>query len=351
MADVEYTGQIVREAPEIEAYKLGLLEQAKTLTGQSLTLPAVQAAGLSNLQQQAASLGQQGIGAYVPYIQGGAQAIGGAQAGTQAAMQGLTGVNVPQAFAPGIAGITTAGGMQYNPATAAQAYMNPYQQQVTQNALAEMQRQANIQQNQAAAQAVGAGAFGGTREGVQRAEMARGLQDIMSQRILQDYAQNYQQAQQAATQAFQEQAQRQLAAGQALGTLGGQQAQLGIQQGQALGTLSQGLGSLGVQQAALGQAASQLGTQDIQTLSTLGAVEQQAAQNQLDAARMTAQQQALSPYQRLAYLSDIYKGAPSTQMSLTSQSTPSASPLQTALGLGVGALSAYGGASKAGLFG
>jgi hypothetical protein len=340
MADVTYTGQIVREAPEIEAYKLGLLEEAKKLTGQTLTLPAIQAAGLSGLQQQASSLGQQGIGAYVPYIQSGSQAITGASAAQQAALSGL-----PGAMAPGQALIGTGATATYNPATAAQAYMNPYQQQVTQNALAEMQRQAAIQQNQAAAQAVGAGAFGGTREGVQRAEMARGLQDVMSQRILQDYSQNYLQAQQAATQAFQEQAQRQMQGGQSLGTLG-------LQGQQLAGTLAQGLGSLGVQQAALGQAASQLGAQDVQTLSNLGAIEQQAAQTQLDAARATALQQAMSPYQRLAYLSDIYKGAPSSSMTMTSQSAPSASPLQTALGLGVGALSAAAGIKQSGgLFG
>lgn len=339
MADVTYTGQIVREAPEIEAYKLGLLASAKKQAETTMNLPAVQAAGLSTLQQKAASLGQQGIGAYVPYITGGAGAVSGAQTAQQAAISGL-----PGALSPAQAQITAASAAQYNPATAAQAYMNPYQQQVTQKALAEMQRQAAIQQQQAAAQAVAAGAFGGGREGVQRAEMARGLQDIMSQRILQDYSQNYLQAQQAATQAFQEQAARQMQGGQALGTLG-------LQGQQLAGTLAQGLGSLGVQQAALGQAASQLGAQDVQTLSTLGAIEQQAAQAQLDAARQTALQQEMSPYQQLAFLSDIYKGAPSTQMALTSQSAPSASPLQTALGLGIGGLSAAAGAQKVGLFG
>ena len=125
MADVTYTGQIVREAPEIEAYKLGLLEEAKKLTGQTLTLPAIQAAGLSNLQQQAASLGQQGIGAYVPYIQSGSQAITGASAAQQAALSGL-----PGAMAPGQALIGTGATATYNPATAAQAYMNPYTQEV-----------------------------------------------------------------------------------------------------------------------------------------------------------------------------------------------------------------------------
>ena len=42
-----------------------------------------------------------------------------------------------------------------------QQFMDPYQQQVTQQALAEIDRQANIARNTAAAQAVGAGAFDG----------------------------------------------------------------------------------------------------------------------------------------------------------------------------------------------
>jgi hypothetical protein len=52
----------------------------------------------------------------------------------------------------------------------------------------------------------------------------------------------------------------------------------------------------------------------------------------------------------LSFLSDIYKGAPGTQIALTAQTAPQASPLQQAVGLGVGALSAATGAKKAGLF-
>jgi hypothetical protein len=125
----------------------------------------------------------------------------------------------------------------YDPNQAA-SYMNPYQQQVTQNALGEMRRQADIAQQGQAAQAVGAGAFGGTREGVQRAETERGIQDLMQQRIMQDYANNYAQAQQAAMQGFESQQGRQLAGGQALGQAGMQFANLG-----------QGIGGLTAQQA------------------------------------------------------------------------------------------------------
>ena len=76
-----------------------------------------------------------------------------------------------------------------------------------------MQRQADMQRQGNAAQAVSAGAFGGTREGVQRAEFDRGVQDLMQQKIMQDYANNYQQSQAASMQGFEQQQGRQLAAG------------------------------------------------------------------------------------------------------------------------------------------
>jgi hypothetical protein len=471
MAEVSYTGQIIREAPEIEAYKLGLLKSARDLSQQQLSIPAYQAAELSNLQKDALKQGEAGIGSFAPFLQTGSEAIGQGMQLAQAGAQGAAGVNVApeyqQAFgmlgagavptaalgqyagaagagmpsvATGMGTVGRATGMipsaadlmgsqamlqqaaqatggataGYNPA-AAQAFMNPYQQAVTQQALGEMRRQADIARQGQAAQAVRAGAFGGTREGVQRAEFERGVQDIMGQRIMQDYAQNYGQAQQAAQQSFEAQQQRQLAGagqiagiggalgqqqlsqaqlgqagagllgqlggqqaqmgllpaqisqtqagiaaqqaglygqlGQGLGSLAGQYGQLGLQQAQTLGQLGQGLSGMGVQQAALGQAAQELGQKDVQMLANLGTMQQQAEQNRLEALRATGLQKAMTPYQQLSFLSDIYKGAPGTQMSLTSTSAPSTSPLLQAVGLGISGLAAATGAQKAGLFG
>ena len=62
------TEQIVREAPEIEARKLGLLDTAKSLADKPLTLPEQQIAGLTPEQLQAIQLGQQGIGGYQPFL-------------------------------------------------------------------------------------------------------------------------------------------------------------------------------------------------------------------------------------------------------------------------------------------
>lgn len=248
--------------------------------------------------------------------------------------------------------------------TPAEAFMNPYQQAVTQQGLQEMRRQADIARQGQAAQAVGAGAFGGTREGVQRAEFERNVQDQMQQRIMQDYAQNYQQAQQAAMQGFEAQQGRQLASSQALGNAAMQFGQLGqgigaltaqqaatdLNKAQVLGGLGTQMGSLGTQMGAMGEATQQLNAADVGMLGNVGLLERQNEQAQLDAIRQTKMQEVMDPYQRLGFVSDIYRGAPSTQMSMAAQTGPSTSPLQTAVGLGIGALSAGAAAKTAGIF-
>lgn len=374
---VETTEQIIREAPNIEAYKLGLLEAARQQIGKPMALPAYQVAGMTPEQVTAAQLAVKGIGAYAPFLSQGAQAItGGIGAmgyGTQLAAQmpqyaqtagaGLAALPMAQQLVTGAATGAAGGAQAYNP-YAAQNFMNPYQQNVTQEALREMRRQADIAAQGQAAQAVRAGAFGGTREGVQRAETERGVQDIMSQRIAQDLAANYAQAQQAAMQGFEAQQQRQLQGAGILGSLAGQQAQMSLlpaqiagqqanimgQGAQLYGALGTGLGQLGTQQGALGEAATRLGQADVQQLFGLGEQQRQLQQQALEAQRATQLQSTMAPYQQLGFLSDIYKGAPSTQMSLTGTSAPTTSPLLQAAGLGISGLAAASGASRAGLF-
>ena len=376
MVDTTYSSSIAREAPEIEDRRLALMDQAANLYRSPMALPFVEAAGLSGTELQAIDFAKQGVGSFEPYIQAASQGVSQGmdltQRGALAAgavdttdqyqsAQDMLGRAVP-VIGQGIGGIK--GSAQgYNP-NQSSSYMNPYQENVTKNALGEMQRQADIQRQGNAAQAVSAGAFGGTREGVQRAEFDRGVQDLMQQKIMQDYANNYQQSQAASMQGFEQQQGRQLAAGQALGqagmqfgTLGqgigaltAQQAGVDISKGQALGALGGQMGNLGTQYGSLGQTTQQLGAADTGLLSGLGGLERQVEQTQLDAIRSNQLQESMAPYQQLGFVSDIYRGAPTTQMALTSQSAPSASPLQSAVGLGVGALSTAAGAAKAGLF-
>ena len=84
-------------------------------------------------------------------------------------------------------------------------------------------------------------------------------------------------------------------------------------------------------------------------LYNLGTSQQQQLQAQLDAQRQNLYQQNMQPYQQLAFLSDIYKGAPSSQMSSTSLSATTPSPFQQIAGLGIAGVSAAAAANKAGI--
>jgi hypothetical protein len=138
--------------------------------------------------------------------------------------------------------------------------------------------------------------------------------------------------------------------GQGIGQLATQQFGIGQQQAQGLGALAGQLGQLGVQQGALGQTAQALQQGDINFLYNVGQAQQAFNQQTLDATRATELQKVYAPYQQAGFLSDIYKGAPSSQMSTQVASQPSASPFQQAVGIGLGAISTMAGAKKAGLF-
>lgn len=427
MADETIQTQYIREAPEIEAYKVGLIDQARQLYNQGLTLPAYEAAGLSETQRQAIDLAKQTTGVYQPYLEAGSAGVTRGGQLVESGAQGIAGLDIGGAFQPGKAttasaisqmpaymqanlqrslgtlgaaeqaamgaaapgqaavqqGLTALGGaaQAYDPTQVTQ-FMDPYQQQVIDAAMQQIERQGDVARQRAAAQAVGAGAFGSTREGVQRAELERGLAEQKGQAIAGLLSQGYQQAQAAAQQAFEQQQARQMQqAGQygalgtqatglglqqaqalqgigglygqqalqqaqlgqsgvsTLGQLGSQQAQqaasemgLGMQKGTSLASMGAQQAQIGAQQAQLGSMAQAMGQADVSMLSQAGAIEAQNRQAQLDAARQTALQQTMAPYQQLAFVSDIYKGAPSSQMALTQTSAPSVSPAQQALG-------------------
>lgn len=411
MADTQYTEQIVREAPQIEAYKLGLLQSAKGLSDQPVNLPGYQVAGFGPDQLKSFDLARQGIGAYQPYLYGGSQALQQGLGTTQEAADVLRGADTRNQYLaaqqamnlggqaanqlsgiasqinPAFAGVSAGqmaavGAMgQYDPRSVG-AFMDPFQQQVIQAANQEINRQRDIAAQQQNAQAVGAGAFGGSRQAIQRAELERNTATQRNQLMANLLSQGYTQAQAQAQSAFEQGQQRNLGVSQALGQLAGQQGALTGQQANILGqqaglygTLGQGigalagqqfgvgqqmaqglgqfgaqLGNLGVQQAALGQSAQQLGQGDVSFLYGLGQQQQALTQQQLDAQRNTALQQAYEPYQRLSFLSDIYKGAPSSQQSISAATAPTPSVFQQAAGIGISGLAAAAGAKKAGLF-
>ena len=198
------------------------------------------------------------------------------------------------------------------PMTAAErtAYMSPFQQDVIDTTLTEFDRQAQAQQAQQAARTLGTpGAFGGGREGVLQAEYQAASdrnRAAIQAGLLQ---QGFQQAQQSRA------------------------ADLAAQRGVA--ALQSGLGA---QQQALSRG-------QISGLGTLGAAQQAQQQAILDAQRQSAQMAITEPQQRLSTLGagvmGITPGAGSIQIADT-PAAPQASPLTTALGLGLAGADIYG---------
>jgi len=333
MAEPTITEQVVREAPDIEAIKIALLRDAQELSATPVDLADYQVAGLTDLQRVAQGRGEAGIGGFEPYIAAGSQLMGQAATPVQGAYQAANpyitgGVGSGQAMmGQGAQGFT---------AEQLAGYMNPYQQAVSD----EINRSYDISLNNTAGQAVGQGAFGGSRGEVALQEINRNRATALAQAQAANFGQASQQA--AAER------QRQIAAGQGIGTLG-------IQGGQTLGQLGiaqgEALSNLGIRQAALGETQQKLNQEDTQFGFDLGERDRMLNQMTLDAERRSQIEEAYEPYQRLGFLSDIYKGAPSTQMSLTGASTPTASPFQQVVG-SIGAIgSTAAAANKAGLFG
>jgi hypothetical protein len=329
MAETTIQEQIVKENPQIEAYRIGLLESAKNLVKTPTTIPAYQVAGLSPYEIQAMSLAQQGIGSYQPYLNTGTQALQGAgeafsyisPVASQLAQQGQQ--------------VAQTGGNMYDTGITSQ-FMNPYQQAVTDEAMRQIDRQADIGLQGIRAQGVAAGAYGGSRQAIAESEFGRNVLDMKTQRILQDLSANYGQAQNAGMTAFENARSRNLQA---------QQLGLGSLQsaGQMYGSLGEAYGNLGTQFANLGSMGAQLGQEQSRYLAMLGGVQRENAQAGLDAQRQTELARQYEPYQRLGFLSDIYAKTPTTQSTLSQSTSPSASGLSAALGSGIQAYAMYQG--------
>jgi hypothetical protein len=329
MAETTIQEQIVKENPQIEAYRIGLLESAKNLVGNQTTIPAYQVAGLSPYEMQAMQLAQQGLGSYQPYLNTATQAMQGAgqafsyisPVANQLAQQGQQ--------------VSQTGGNMYDTGIT-QQFMDPYQQAVTDNAMQQIDRQAAIGLQGVRAQGVAAGAYGGSRQAVAEQEFGRNVFDMKTQRILQDLSNNYGQAQNAGMNAFADARSRNLQA---------QQLGLGSLQsaGQMYGSLGEAYGNLGSQFGNLGALGSQLGQEQSRYIAMLGGVQREQAQSGLDAQRQTELARQYEPYQRLGFLSDIYSKTPTTQSTISQSTSPSASGLSSALGSGIQAYAMYQG--------
>jgi len=216
----------------------------------SQTMGSQFVAGMDPLQTQAQQLAVSGIGAYQPFLQSAAASAG---------------------------------------PTAYQQFMSPYQQDVIDTTLAEFDRKTQMGLPALAQQAISAGAFGGGREGVQRAEYLSSADRNRAALQAQLLQQGFTQAQNLAQQ-----------------------------------NLINQLNLGGAQQSFLGQ--------DVGALSTLGAQNQAQQQAELTAQQQLAQAQLQQPIQAAQTygqgITSLIAGYPG-QTQQTVQPTPGA--LQTGL--------------------
>jgi hypothetical protein len=217
--------------------------------------------------------------------------------------------------------------------------MNPYMQQVADIQKREAARNSAIQGTQQQAQAAQAGAFGGGRDAIMRAERERNLgmqmNDIQAQASNQAYQQGMGQfnAEQAATQnAAQLNAQQ--------GQFG---AGLGLQALQTANTAAQNLGNLGNLQYQQNMGINQLQNQ-------YGG--QQQAQMQQDLTNKYNDYLNFQnyPYKQLGFMSDIIRGAPLTQTGSSVYTAPPSTAQNIAsLGLGAAGIAKVAGMARGGV--
>jgi len=288
--------QTVRLAPFQEEFLADIFKSAQALTGEGTQMPFAeqQLAGLSEGQQQAIANALSGVGAFQPFLQQGSAAVG----------QGIAGAQ----------------GASFDP-TSYQQFMDPFTEDVIARTQQDIAEKGAQQQLQARASAAGQGAFGGSRQAILQGQIAADTMDQQARTGAQLRSAGFQQAQNLAQQAAQQQL---------------RQAQL--------------TGQLGVSQAGLGQLGQQMGVQDINTLLGIGGLQQQQGQKELDIARANQLAEQALPFQQVGFMSDIFRGVPSLQQTTSTTQTPGPSRGSQLLGLGIAGLGAIGSAGGFGNF-
>ena len=255
---------------------------AEVSTVQQLPAPFIEAAGKTFLEQLQTAIG--GLqGADLSKVMG-PQFVAPTSAITQEAQALRGGLG---SFAPFLQTAAATTGP-----TAYKQFMSPYQQDVIDTTLREFDVQAAKGIPSIAAQAVGRGVLGGGREGVIRSEYQTTSDRNRAALKAQLLQQGFGQAQQAAQQQF-------------------------------------------MNQMGLAQAAPQLFGQQISALGALGTQQQAQQQAQLSAQQQLAQAQQNQPLNLAQQLGQgvmgLISGYPAQ---FQTQTTPTPSPLQTALGAG-----------------
>ena len=407
---------ITREAPEIEARKLGLIDLAKQLASREPTggLPQYKVAGLSPDEIAGYDMARQYKGKALEAAAQGFNTLGEVKQGLYDVAEnriptsdrgvqkyleefdpfvqgGIGTLNMARrrADAAGDVGLASAAGgirrlrgttAEYDP-TKISTYMNPYEQQVIDAAMEDIARQGEKRRQGLRAQAVSQGAFGGSRAALAERDLDRDIAQQQARLAGDLRMQGFNQAQANALAAFENAKRRGQTAAQLTGTLGQAGAGTSLSAAGTLGNLAGLTGRLGESRSRLGlEGVNQYGdtTKTLLTAGDLGrqvginqmegaqlgqdilikdiASQEQAgmaqrAQNQrvLDAERANRMQDIQEPYGRVAFMSDVLRGAPSSQMSMVKSYNQQPTGAAQAIGAFGSLAATTAGAKRAGI--
>ena len=171
--------------------------------------------------------------------------------------------------------------------------------------MADIARAGDIQRQGLGAKAVGAGAFGGSRQAIAESELGRNVLDRQARAAAQLRQGGFKDALTASQRAA-----------------------------QLMGGLGQAYGPLAGTTADIGRVGSELGRADLGMLSQLGDVGRRYQQQVIEAERQNQLQQVQEPFTRLQLGQQLLKGTPSTNLSSTfkSTTTPDTNPFLAGIG-------------------
>ena len=188
-------------------------------------------------------------------------------------------------------------------------FYDPFVEDVIDITQADIQRAGEIDRIGGRARAVGAGAFGGSRQAVADSELQRNVEEQKARTGAQLRSAGFMDALKGSQTAFENQ----------------------LSRGQSGAQVFQGLGTA---QAGLGQFAQLLGGRDVKSLMDLGGIEQTQMQSEYDVQRQAGIEEMYEPFTRFESLANIFatatRGTPSSSLTL------GVAPEQNVLGSTVG---------------
>ena len=265
-------------------------------------------------EQYAMDLADSAIGSYRPYLGAQGNLLNSAN---QALRGGTTGgaSQIGQGLSQGrtlgtLANMTGYGSTgAFNPSTIS-TYNNPFENQVVQQTLTDLDRQSAQQDMGLRDRAVSQGAFGGSRGRIAQSELARQQERGAAEAVAGIRSGGYQDAANRAQQNFESQQGRIAQQAGLQGQLGQNMFNMGLQGGQGYANLgnqaAQGFGNLGQQYQGMASLLPQLQQQDIQSMMGIGGLNRGRNQSLMDLNYQNFVGQYNLPMQSIQNVGSVY---------------------------------------------